>query len=1575
MASGARRLVLAGALTTAIAGVVVASPDSSAGRGGQGVAQDPGTAVAGPDRSRAAAPLHDRMPLLTAAGSAALAQDRRRAERLAALVDRSPAQLRRERELVGLDAAGAVAALRDSFPAFAARLPERAPGVADEVVSFAGPNLARLTPEQGRRRFLLSTRPVAVPSDGGLAPADLTLRDAGVERTPRRAPFVARIGEDPRTGFEVGPTAAESVSVVPLDGDDAPLLDGVAGGLMWPNTHRDTDSIAAVVTGGVETFEQLRSVEAPAFFRYRLGLRAGQRAVARGGAIEIEDAGGSVVVRALSPTAADRNGRPVPARIELDGTDRVTVTVDHRLDDYAYPVLLDPTWESSYPWSTNPATGNNGWGVEQTDGGGWYDAWAGTDPRWAGLYARPTGGRVYPPGTEVKVALMAPGTTRIAEAHWLRFTTTNNRHRQTTRLALYGGPQPVENDYFSTWPGGELPSVDQTGPGGTPAGANVALLWMFTPPCGATERDCPRLIPVDGLTIAKVGAVDLVLTDDDLPAALAEGEVRDLAGTWTARPGSFAVTIGGSDPGSGVRRYTLSATHGGTTQQLAGREVPCDELHANDRRWGSNVCPGEERLPYDIGEQPEGEVRYAVDAVDLAGNAGRTEWTVFYDRVAPALQVDGPLVEAAAGWTRAADTLTARLRASDGGAGVREIRLVGRTSAGEEVFEQVVRTCEPAGPLAQPCPAAPTANVPVALAQLPSGALTFEATATDQLGHVAPARSWTLRVDRSRPVARVSGALVDAPRPARASNETAPMPVTVTAKDATNGAGIASIELFAENAEGRRAIARAVVCTAAPAGGGCPSRVERTFAIDPLSLPEGVSTFHAITTDLAGNRSEPSDDFESFQDHVPPESPSGLKVTAAGETTLEVTWDRSTDGVAGSGVSHYQYRVVIAGQPSEWVNVNAPGVTLPSMPSATTVEVIVRALDFAENPSRYVTRAGRANGRRGRSGGGDDDELWDDEPGSGSGGGGPTAGIASASRNRNLALTFRPHLLFDSGERWSPIDVWAYLRLTPMYVCGPVCSPVSRVSRLAEPYWNKRSAYMDDIHRPLTDVGAHTTRHDCVRLHRECKYQNAAVYYQMPGLGLTTLRYINYWLFYRFNSVPSQWLVKKFRRDLLHEADWEVVTVAVDPNAPRSFVWVGFSSHGKLYRYTAPPLRCGSTGARCTRYGKHVNVFVASGTHANYPFECSATTPFTCNQTDLSSDGIVAHGEVLDGRAPWEAGHDGRQRWVNNERDETLIRLPNASESAWVDWPGNWNEEEHTQIYSPAYNYSRSDNYPIYMAPWGAQRWSVRNDEDEHAARPASAGPRAGAAGRPPAARAAAGGEGPVPDSAFPATPEADCPSWNGPGIAASVCDAARLEAELRATPVADDGGPLVARGGDAVEGMPGLAQLGGEPLRPGEQVAISRIAPSAELRVQVESPGWRGTLLFTGVEAPAGEPAALTVAQSPQRSVVRLADGREIAPLRSGGAAIPAAPGLGRVRRSARRIEIRLRGRATSTTVELLRRCSAPNALRTETIATRRGRMAAVSLRRDRRARAVRVTSISPAGVSSATSPCKGPR
>jgi hypothetical protein len=1306
----------------------------------------------------------------------------REAERLAALVDRSPQQLSRERALRGIDRAGALSALRESFPGFAAAAPERqvAAEARGEVVAYLGEQVARLRPSVpgGRGRLLVSTRPlVARDGTGRLAPVDFSLLDAGLDRRPRNAPFHARLGERSASGFQLGPTPDRAIAVTPLDAAAVERPSATAGGLLWPNTHPDSDSIAKVVTGGIETFEQIRSADAPEVFRYRLQLRPGQTAVSSGGTVEVREPSGEAVVRVLAPMAADRNGRPVAARLELAG-DVLSVVAEHRAADYAYPVLLDPPWHSVYDWEHDPGVGNAGWGIEQTGGGmDWYDAWAGTGPGWSGLFVRPKGGRVYPANTEVKLSWQAPGTTLIDSVRWLGVTPTNNSERQTTRLAVFGA-QWYAADFFATTPIGTVPVVEVPDPADQPARAQRAELWMFTPPCVAGERNCPRMVARDGLTMAKVAAVDIALTDEDLPTGTLTGPLLADVDRWSTGAGPWTLDVGGADAGSGIAWYALRVTDAsGTSPDLEPQTVVCDPRHQQPS-MGSAICPGAQSRPFTLRSAPDGKVTLTVHARDLAGNAGQRSWDLYLDRTAPSVDADGPLVDLAGAWTRGASPANVRMLGDDQGAGVSELRLVARSAAGEEVFDHVVATCTPQGPLSQPCPARPRPSFTVPVDRLPGGATVFEATARDHVGHGAAPKRWTVRIDRSRPVVRASGPLVDAPRPARATNDTAPIPVTVTAKDASSGAGIATVELFAENAAGRRAIASADVCAGRAA---CPSSTEQRFEVDPLDLPEGVTTFHAVATDRVGNRSEPTDDFDSFQDHTAPSTPTGVKLTAVGETTLEVTWDRSIDNVAGSGVSHYQYQLVVNGEPSEWVNVHAPRVTLPGLPSDTSVEVIVRALDYAANPSKYARRGGRTGGRRGgRSGGGGG--SGDD----GDGSGGPVAGTAAASRALQLVRRFHPWIYFDREEKWFPVNVESLLAR------GQIDARWNGVANFRYPRTPRQlMAFSDPSYAAFMSIRPTDGRADPTSIYAHADRFSATREFQ----------YLDYWWFYRFNEAGV------VGNAFDHLGDWEGLFVAVNRRHPNKIGYVGMSAHKGTFHYLREATHCGSHVKPCTS-GQHVHAYAANGTHATYPHYCTG-----CKQTVFRVLGIPLKENSFDGQVPWANNYDN---------PEAVKGFPGGIQFFKGSWSGRTKEGSRVDSPGQQERYRSPQTVLTCTRRWaGGANTEVPCDYSRLDVNPraSSSGARSGRGGAERAVRSA---RLTVAEEWERRTAGADpsCASWFGVGVAAVACDPLALQLALDTGALGSEEGPLSASGSGFTAGSaPGLVQVAGAPLRAGQAI------------------------------------------------------------------------------------------------------------------------------------------------------------
>lgn len=250
-----------------------------------------------------------------------------------------------------------------------------------KIESYQGDTVARVQEASGKRHVVVSTRPLrAEQEDGSVAPVDIELTKQGKDFKPRNAPFELDLGGDAREGFALGADEASQVSVVPLG---AAKSTGVETGdkLFYANTYTDTDSLLMPTIDGIETFEQLRSSEAPEEFTYRLDLPEGAFARLVNARIEVVK-DNNILLQAQPPHAIDAKGEFVDTEYKLVGN-LLTVTVNHRQssdevpkDDenpagqgsqssgdkepVSYPVLLDPIWDSEYDWIEEPPHGIEG---------------------------------------------------------------------------------------------------------------------------------------------------------------------------------------------------------------------------------------------------------------------------------------------------------------------------------------------------------------------------------------------------------------------------------------------------------------------------------------------------------------------------------------------------------------------------------------------------------------------------------------------------------------------------------------------------------------------------------------------------------------------------------------------------------------------------------------------------------------------------------------------------------------------------------------------------------------------------------------------------------------------------------------------------------------------------------------------------------------------------------------------------------------------------------------------------------------------------------------------------------------
>jgi sugar lactone lactonase YvrE len=219
----------------------------------------------------------------------------------------------------------------------------------ESVTGYPTDHAARVDLPGGGRGVVESLEPIAVEtSPGQRAPVDLGLGDVGGAFEPRTPVVGVRLPKRLGEGVLV---SGVGVSLTPVDGQGA-VLGGSEGGVdgsvvLYANTQTDTDTVAKPTTLGFEVLSFLRSVESPQQLSFRVGLPQGASLVPvsdGSGAVRVVDEG-TVLGTVLAPSARDAAGMLVPVSMTVAGN-TLTVMVDHRLGQYQYPIVVDPSFNT-----------------------------------------------------------------------------------------------------------------------------------------------------------------------------------------------------------------------------------------------------------------------------------------------------------------------------------------------------------------------------------------------------------------------------------------------------------------------------------------------------------------------------------------------------------------------------------------------------------------------------------------------------------------------------------------------------------------------------------------------------------------------------------------------------------------------------------------------------------------------------------------------------------------------------------------------------------------------------------------------------------------------------------------------------------------------------------------------------------------------------------------------------------------------------------------------------------------------------------------------------------------------------
>ncbi|MFT4036499.1 MAG: fibronectin type III domain-containing protein, partial [Patulibacter sp.] len=831
------------------------------------------------------------------------------------------------------------------------------PQVLSAMQQTSAPQLEAVTPggQVGRARrgtVVWSSAPVTVRGE----PVQRALQVHGEVASPANPLVDARLSLDAAQPFRVG-SGARGFSVTAVATDDG-AHELLGDGLLHQETYADTDTLVRAVTSGVETYELLRSAQAPERFRYRVDGATPRAAPGAAGVVELVGGDDQVVGTVTAPIVIDASGAAVPASLAVDG-DVVELTVAHRRAGVRYPVLADPLWTADYDFS-RADQGVGGLSYDQLpEGEAHYDIAAENSSAGGavqGITIRPFGGRIYQPGDLARATFTAPPGSRISSVDFRDVYRFDDLDRQASRLALYGDGPPVIDDYASNVARFDS-SIVLTDP---TASASAAQVWLQTPACDVGEPSCPRFVATSNASRVTVGRMVVTLVDPEAPTTTLGGSVAELGEQWRDGSGSETLDFRASDDGSGVRSWQVLQRKGAVEDVLADETAPCDATHGSDEQTAL-VCPevdGADDIDVDLGQLREGRVQLVGQATDFAGNtqdgAGNA-LTLRLDRSPPVLDLlGGSLVAGPVGrWQQVRGEQEVTLRAHDAYSGVHDAEVVVGWDSGDTAGQ--IDLCDPPGSVDQPCPTAADGTARFDGDALPDGELTVHATARDEVGHEAAAEPISVFKDNTNPAATASGEL--AGLDGEWTNDAGRTSVVLQGKDRRSG--VARLELYATDAAGRRLIDDVAVCDPASVDarlpdGHCPREVRRELSVDLGDFRSGAVTLEAYATDAAGNRDASPDSWDTYLDYDPP-SPVG-RITAAqvGTGSVQVSWQPADDG--GSGVAGYEYRLTTAdGHVTQWSTTPYPGVQIPTelLTDPTDVQaratIEVRAKDAAGN--------------------------------------------------------------------------------------------------------------------------------------------------------------------------------------------------------------------------------------------------------------------------------------------------------------------------------------------------------------------------------------------------------------------------------------------------------------------------------------------------------------------------------------------------------------------------------------------------------------------------------------------------
>jgi hypothetical protein len=468
------------------------------------------------------------------------------------------------------------------------------------------------------------------------------------------------------------------------------------------------------------------------------------------------------------------------------------------------------------------------------------------------------------------------------------------------------------------------------------------------------------------------------------------------------------------------------------------------------------------------------------------------------------------------------------------------------------------------------------------------------------------------------------------------------------------------------------------------------------------------------------------------------------------------------------------------------------------------------------------------------------------------------------------ANDLRPILRYDSGEHWRPLNIdyflaedyegsqvqWHHEICAPTPGCQYVTDESPATNSFSLSGYTGSDAYIDVVGNPHVGIGRENSYYtpglDCDAPPSgvvDCDTgPRSSIYYRLVDDQANSLRYFDYWVFYRYNNYPlDEWD---------HEADWEGITLVYDPLAsPAHVVYAYYAQDAGGTWVTSPYL-----------VGSQTVSYVTVGGHGDYPDSC-VNWEFNCPADRGNRDGALMWGR--------DSGLDCNSQCV----------LP--FDSAWVSWSGGWGSNADDGDYagpisSPG-NQGRYHcvtslfttsgcNTPPFMFTAASSRATpplLRNVVGRGARR---------AFGHRSADQRASQSDA----SSF--GPASQCASWFGSSAPVVLCDQDVLETTLQrhqfSAPRTFDVTLVGAQ--REVFAIPGLTQVIGRPLPAGASMTVrGHAAHAITLWVRYRDGQSAKEARFDNVLIPAGEAARLDIGRSGRSAVaaIELPSGQVLTP------------------------------------------------------------------------------------------------